>query len=343
MPETADLLPEIAEIYNPYKGLRAFQEADADDFFGRDTLVQQLVDRLAESSNRFLAIVGPSGSGKSSAVKAGLIPALRNGALPGSENWFTAEMVPGSHPLEELELALWPVAVDPPPSLVEPMQRDTRGMLRTLRRILPGEDGNQPQLLLIIDQFEELFTLVEDQERREFFLDSLLAALTAPRSPLRVVITLRADFYDRPLLHQDWGQIIKDNTEIVLPLNHNELTWAIREPARRMGVRLEDDLITTIVGDVADQLGALPLLQYALTELFEKREDNLITHESYQAIGGVQGALGRRAEAIYESLDENGREATRQLFLRLVTLGEGNEDTRRRVLRSELEKITIHN
>ncbi len=313
-PDSAELLPQVAEIYNPYKGLRAFQEADADDFFGRDNLVQQLVDRLGESSSCFLAIVGPSGSGKSSAVKAGLIPALRNGALRGSENWFTAEMVPGTHPLEELELALWPVAVDPPPSLVEPMERDTRGMLRTIRRILPDGNGSQPQLLLIIDQFEELFTMVGSAKRREFFLDSLLAALTAPRSPLRVVITLRADFYDRPLLHQAWGQIIKDNTEIVLPLNHSELTWAVREPARRMGVRIEDDLMTTIVGDVADQLGALPLLQYALTELFERREGGLIAKEAYKTIGGVEGALGRKAEAIYGSLDQNGRETSRLMF-----------------------------
>ncbi|MDX1437372.1 MAG: protein kinase, partial [Anaerolineales bacterium] len=146
--------PDIdpAEAPNPYKGLRPFAEADAADFFGREALVGRLVDRLAES--RFLAVVGPSGSGKSSAVRAGLIPALRGGALPGSESWFVAEMVPGTHPLEELELALWPVAIDPPPNLVDPMERDARGMLRTIRRILPDEEN--ARLLLVIDQFEEL-------------------------------------------------------------------------------------------------------------------------------------------------------------------------------------------
>ncbi|MGD2079488.1 MAG: protein kinase, partial [Chloroflexota bacterium] len=218
VPARPSIRPEVAEIYNPFKGLRAFQEADADDFFGREALVQQMVRRLdpdKTESERFLAVVGPSGSGKSSAIKAGLVPALRGGAIEGSDKWFVAEMVPGTHPLEELELALWPVAVDPPPSLVEPMQRDSRGLLRTIRRILPDEPD--AQLLLIIDQFEELFTLVEDEERRDFFIDSLLQAIAAPRSPLRVIITLRADFYDRPLQYETLGRLIKDNCEIVLP------------------------------------------------------------------------------------------------------------------------------
>jgi WD40 repeat protein/DNA-binding SARP family transcriptional activator/tRNA A-37 threonylcarbamoyl transferase component Bud32 len=330
---------EVTEVYNPYKGLRSFQEADRDDFFGREALTEQLVSRLAQS--RFLAVVGPSGSGKSSAVKAGLIPALREKAIPGSEKWFVAEMVPGTHPLEELELALRPVAVDPPPSLVAPMERDTRGMLRTIRRILPvdGPNTSQAQLLLVIDQFEELFTLVGDDDQREFFINSLLAALRAPRSPLRVVITLRADFYDRPLQYESLGQLVKENTDVVLPLTAEELSWAVSEPVRRVGVGLEKGLTETIVADVAEQPGALPLLQYALTELFERRSDNKMTRAAYEGIGGVMGALGRRAEEIYRDLDEDAREATRQIFLRLVTLGEGVEDTRRRVLRSELESF----
>jgi WD40 repeat protein/serine/threonine protein kinase/two-component SAPR family response regulator/energy-coupling factor transporter ATP-binding protein EcfA2 len=337
-------VPTLVEVYNPYKGLRAFQEADAADFFGRETLVQQLLDRLEAPSNgrqsRFLALVGPSGSGKSSVIKAGLIPALRQGALPGTDKWFIAEMVPGSRPFEELELALWSIAVEPPPNLVEPMKRDTGGLLRTLRRILPATPG--AQLLLIIDQFEELFTLVEDQELRTFFLDSLLTAIRAPLSPLRLVVTLRADFYDRPLAMQVWGEILKENTEIVLPLNPSELTWAVREPARRMGVSLEEGLASAIVADVSDQPGALPLLQYAMTELFEQREGDTITHAAYQGIGGVQGALGQRAENLYGELDQDEQQAARQLFLRLVTLGEGVEDTRRRTLRTELEALYIH-
>jgi WD40 repeat protein/serine/threonine protein kinase/DNA-binding SARP family transcriptional activator len=339
--------PAGAPVTNPYKGLLAFQEADADDFFGRDLLIDQLVSRIALSSTagehrnlsggRFLAVVGPSGSGKSSVVKAGLIPELRAGVIPNSEKWFVAEMVPGSQPLEELEMALWPIAVDPPPSLVEPMGRDPHGMLRTIRRILPPEQD--AQLLLVIDQFEELFILVEDEARRRFFLDSLLAAVSAHRSPLHVVVTLRADFYDRPLQYQAFGQLMRESTEIVLPLTPEELTWAVREPARRAGVSMEVGLAEAIVADVADQPGALPLLQYALTELFEHRQGNQMTHAAYQEIGGVQGALGRRADELFAGLDAETQEASRHLFLRLITLGEGVEGTRRRVLRSELRAV----
>ncbi|WP_420643885.1 protein kinase domain-containing protein [Candidatus Leptofilum sp.] len=266
-------IPTLNEISNPYKGLRAFQEADAADFYGRDSIVAQLTTHLAES--RFLAVVGPSGSGKSSLVKAGLIPALRQDAIPGSDHWFVAEMAPGTHPLEELELALLPIAVNPPPDLIEPMKKDERGLLRTIRRILPNEEN--AQLLLVIDQFEELFTLVDNDNRRLHFLKSLLAALNAPHSQLRVVVTLRADFYDRSLLFQPIANLFKQHTEIVLPLNQEELTWAIREPAHHVGVKLEDSVITAIVSDVIDQPGALPLMQYALTELFEARTNQVMT------------------------------------------------------------------
>ena len=322
------------DLPNPYKGLRAFQESDAHDFFGRETLVEQLVARVAQS--QFLAVVGPSGAGKSSIVKAGLIPALRQGAVTGSESWFVAEMVPGTHPLEELELALLPVAVDPPPSLLDPLQKDERGLLRTLRRILPEENG---QLLLVIDQFEELFTLTDSEERRQHFLDSLLAALNAPHSPLHVVVTLRADFYDRPLQMQPLANLFKEHTELVLPMTSEELAWTIQEPARRVGVTFEDGLVAAIVNEVADQPGALPLLQYALTELYEERQGQLMTLTAYHALGGTTGALALRAEEIYGRLDPAAQATTRQLFLRLVTLGEGVEDTRRRVLRSELESL----
>ncbi|MDX1417426.1 MAG: protein kinase, partial [Candidatus Promineifilaceae bacterium] len=328
-------VPAGVEISNPYKGLRAFQENDAADFFGRESLVQQLVAHLAHS--RFLAVVGPSGSGKSSLVKAGLIPALREEAIPGSDKWFVAEMVPGTHPLEELELALLPIAVDPPPSLVEPLGKDERGILRTIRRILPDEED--AQLLLVIDQFEELFTMVDDEERRRHFLESLVTAISSPRTPLHVVVTLRADFYDRPLQMQTMAELFKQHTEIVLPLTREELTWAIREPAQQMGVGMERDVVTAMVADVAEQPGALPLLQYALTELFDERQDNMMTLAAYEELGGVAGALAQRAEELYTGLDEAGQEQTRQLFLRLITLGAGVEDTRRRVPLSELEAL----
>jgi len=341
-PVTTGRAPVAGDVPNPYKGLRAYQEADAQDFFGRETLTGQLTERLSHS--RFLAVVGPSGSGKSSLVKAGLIPALRQGALPGSDRWYIAQMVPGDHPLEELELALWPIAVDPPPSLVEPMQKDSRGLLRTLRRVLPNEEN--VKLLLVIDQFEELFAMVDDEARRNHFLESLYVAITAPRTPLRVVVTLRADFYDRPLQYQPLANLFKQHTDLVLPLERDELTWAIQEPARRVGVTFEDGLLPAIVADVDAQPGSLPLLQYALTELFERRRHRKITRQAYAAIGGVPGALARRADELFNTLTLEQQAAAHQLFLRLVTLGEGDgdtavsPDTRRRVKLSEVHQIS---
>jgi hypothetical protein len=329
-----------AEQINPYKGLRPFLEVDAEDFFGRRALIDRLVNHLFEPSSgegkRLLAVIGPSGSGKSSVVKAGLVPALRRGAIPGSDKWFIAEMIPGTHPFEELEAALLRIAVNPPVSLLHQLREDERGLLRAALRALPDDSS---QLLLIIDQFEELFTLTNDQVEREQFLEGLLTAVSDPGKRLRVVLTLRADFYDRPLQYVEFGELIRQSTEVVLPLSTEELEEAIARPSENTGVDLESGLVATMIADLKEQPGALPLLQFALTELFEQRDGNQLTVNNYLKIGGVVGALGRRAEALYTGLDEDGQEAIRQLFLRLVIPGEGVEDTRRRVLRSELTAL----
>jgi WD40 repeat protein/transcriptional regulator with XRE-family HTH domain len=333
-----------AELINPYKGLRAFSEADADDFFGRETLVQQLLARLGEGGEltRFLAVVGPSGSGKSSVVKAGLMPALRRGGLPGSEDWFLVDLLPGPHPFEELEAALLRVAANPPASLLAQLKEDERGLLRAVNRILPADPS--VELVLVIDQFEEVFTLLTDETERALLLNSLVTAALDERSRVRIIITLRADFIDRPLRYVDFGELIQRRSELVLPLTSDEVERAILGPAQRAGLRLEPGLVAAMTHDVGDQPGGLPLLQYALTELFEKcvgetRESSLLTKAAYTEIGGVLGALGRRAEEVYTSLDAAGQSAARQLFLRLITLGEGVEDTRRRALRAEIESL----
>lgn len=336
---------ELPEPENPYKGLRAFGEADTLDFYGREALTQQLLARMAEGGDlsRFLAVVGPSGSGKSSVVKAGLMPALRRGGLPGSENWFIVDLIPGPHPFEELEAALLRITTNPPvgalhvtPILTQ-LREDKRGLLRAVRRCLPDDPG--VELVLVIDQFEEIFTLIQDEATRTLLLDSLVTAALDERSRVRIVITLRADFTDRPLNYVDFGELLRQRMEVVLPLTPDELEFAISGPAGRVGLKLEPGLETAILRDVSDQPGALPLLQYALTELFAKREARNLTQRAYIEIGGVLGALGRRAEEVFISLDKTSQEAARQVFLRLVTLGEGTEDTRRRVLRSELENL----
>src|SRR5262249_54519921 len=158
------------------------------------------------NTSRFLAVVGPSGSGKSSLVRAGIIPALWRGALPGSERWFIVEMLPGSHPLDELEVALTRVAANQADHLREQLARDERGLLRVSQLILPN-DGSE--LVIIIDQFEEVFTLVEDETARLHFLNNLIAAVSEPRSRVQVIITLRADFYDRPLHYPALGELVR--------------------------------------------------------------------------------------------------------------------------------------
>ena len=333
-------------LRNPYKGLRPFEEADSSDFFGREDLVRRLLEQLGEtasisdtdswSGDRFLAVIGPSGSGKSSVVKAGLVPELRRGALPGSNKWYFVEMLPGAHPMEELEIGLLRIAIRQPSGLMGHLKRDKRGLLRASRLVMPDEHS---QLLLVIDQFEEIFTLVESREEADHFMGNLFTAATDPRSNVRIIITLRADYYDRPLAHPEFSKLLRDKTVVVIPLTADELSRAVSEPATKEGIQIEDGLVPTIVADVANQPGSLPLMQYALTELFEHRQGNQMTREAYQEISGVLGALSRRAEELYGRLNEDEREAARQLFLRLVTLGEGAKDTRRRVLRSELLAI----
>jgi WD40 repeat protein/class 3 adenylate cyclase len=324
------------ETRNPYKGLRAFEEADAADFFGREALTKHLVERLA--STRFLAVVGPSGSGKSSVVRAGLVPELRRGALPESERWQVAQMFPGAYPLEELEAALLRVAVAGPDRLMELLEDGERGLLRAVKQILP-DDGSE--LVLVVDQLEEVFTLVDDERQRVHFLALLERAVLDPHSRLRVVTTLRADFYDRPLLYSGFAELLRDYVEAVVPLTADQFERAIVGPADAVGVGLEAGLLAEMVADVAHEPGALPLLQYALTELYERREAEVLTREAYVEIGGVSGALAGRAEEVYLGLEPTAQEASRQLFLRLVTLGEGTEDTRRRVERGELDAIEV--
>jgi WD40 repeat protein/DNA-binding SARP family transcriptional activator len=335
----ATVAEPVGEIRNPYKGLRAFLEADAADFFGREALTERLLRRMEEDSDasRFLAVVGPSGSGKSSVVRAGLVPALRRGALEGSESWYVIDLVPGRHPLRELESALIGLAIEPPPSLRDMLEGDTLGLVRAADRILPDPDAD---LVVVIDQLEEVFTLVDDEDERLHVLECLRAATLSPGTRVRVITTLRADFFDQPLSVRGFGDLLAERTEAITPLSPEELERAIVAPADRAGLTVEPRLLAAMIADVVDRPSTLPLLQYALTELAERRGGgNILTLPGYRRIGGVSGALARRAEQIYGAMNPDAQEGCRQLFLRLVTLGEGSEDTRRRVRRSELEPL----
>jgi WD40 repeat protein/DNA-binding SARP family transcriptional activator len=330
--------PSVVPSRNPYKGLRSFRESDAEDFFGRDQLVARLVGRLAgdggDDAVRFLAVVGPSGSGKSSLVRAGLLPALRAGAVPGSQDWFLVDLTPGDDPIAALRTALQRVAVRPLPAEVDDQLADDPTTLgRAATAVLPAEHAD---LVLVVDQFEEVFTLVGSAERRAGFLDGLVAAVTDHELGIRVIVTVGADHYDQLLRHHGMAELVRAGSEVVVPLSPVELERAIVGPAASVGVSVAPEVVAQVVADVVDQPGSLPLLQYALTELYDAREDAVLAVDAYRRLGGVPGALARRAEDELLALDDQGQQAARQLLLHLVALGDGVEDTRRRVRRSDL-------
>ncbi len=330
-------LPGLDVIPNPYQGLRAFDEADSKRFFGREQLTEHLLNRVAEKGEfaRFLAVVGPSGSGKSSLVKAGLIPALRDGRLAGSQNWFIVSITPSTNPKLELRNALLSIATDTDASLSILSNNQKDGLHKAVLSILPDDDS---EFLLVIDQFEELFTHQEDEKRTAFFLENLYYAVVHPQSRFRLIISLRADFYDRPLMYENFSMLMRNRTDIVVPMRAEDLERAIVEPARIAGVVYEPAVIAEIIAEVSGELGALPLLQYGLTELYKQRdtERNTITLDSYKALGGILGALAQQAEATYITLEAPQQQLAQQIFLRLVNLGEGTEDTRRRVSLEEI-------
>lgn len=332
--DVSDVAPlPLAEVRNPYKGLHAFRRTDAADFHGRDDLVARLVDAVA--NHRLVTLVGPSGSGKSSVARAGLLPRMPE--LSDRPILFT-EMLPGTDPFAELETALLRIAVHRPDAMLTDLTADAGGLARVAAQIVPNPGH---RILLVIDQFEELFSLVDDIALRTRFLDALVHAVTAEDGRVAVVATLRADFFDRPLEHPHFGELLRRGLVPVAMPGSEEMARAIARPAHAVGLELEPGLTDTIVADVADQPGGLPLLQYTLTELVATRQSNRLTLDDYHRTGGVAGALGQRAEQLYLDLDDDARAAVRQVFLRLVTVGDGGDDVRRRVRRSELIALGV--
>ena len=322
---------------NPYKGLRPFGEADAADFFGREMFAARLHERLdaVSRADHLLLLVGPSGSGKSSVIRAGLLPLLRARSDPGHVEWRVAIMLPGSRPEEALLRSLDTLVPDvegPGPTVgVDPAD-----IAAALARAAAADPR---PLLLVIDQLEELFALATDPVAPARFLRGIAAALTGPPPRPTVVTSLRADWFDRPLLSAELGALIRDGVEVVTPLTRDELERAIVRPAAAVRVELEPGLAADLEADVIDRPGALPLLQFALTELFERADGQRLSRESYAAIGGVAGAVGRRAETVFASLDQPSRDVTRQLFLRLAAVGEGRNVAARRVVLDDLRSL----
>jgi WD40 repeat protein/tRNA A-37 threonylcarbamoyl transferase component Bud32 len=300
----------------PFKGLASFEPVDADYFFGRERLVAELVARLVGAG--FLGIVGPSGSGKSSVLRAGLLPALAGGVLPGSEGWRRLLLRPGERPLDELRRVLVSGAKDPLAEALDTLPEGAR-------------------LLLAVDQLEELFTACRSDAERAAFADTLARAAADPDGRAVVVVALRADFYGRIAAHSKLAELLGANQVLVGPMQASELRRAIELPAGRVGLRVERELTDTLVDDVEREPGALPLLSTALLELWQKRQDDALTVAAYRESGGVHGAVARLAEGTYARIPDAQKPLVRAIMLRLVGEGEAEVPVRRRALLAELD------
>jgi DNA-binding SARP family transcriptional activator/class 3 adenylate cyclase/energy-coupling factor transporter ATP-binding protein EcfA2 len=315
----------------PYKGLARYESADAPFFHGRERLVATLVARIAV--DRFVGIIGASGSGKSSLVRAGLLPALSGNALPGSGAWPTCTCTPGEHPLRSVAEALAPLVGVPAPELARRLDRQPDELGTVLDAALRGRGG--ARVVVVVDQFEEIVTLCRDQEERERFAGALVDAVTDPDVPLVLVPVVRADYFGALAVHPELARLFEHSQVLVGAMTDTELRRAVSEPAQRSGLRFEDGLVDAVCADAGSEPGALPLVSTAMAETWVRRAGTTLTVAAYREAGGVQGALARLADDAYSGLDEEGQQLARRLFLRLAEPGEGSDDVRRRMPRDE--------
>ena len=333
-PELTDARPHQGLRHNPYKGLRPFRESDSGDFFGRDHLVQKTI-ALLSGGQRLVSLVGPSGSGKSSVVAAGLIPQLRAGAIAGSADWPIISLILGADPLRELAAAITRETGGSSRESAGDLHEEDTDLLPSLPEL--PEDG---RVVIVLDQFEQLFLAADETSQRRF-LDALLAALTVTDPRLMVVLTLRADHYDRPLRNAGFAATFAPGVLNVLPMTSTEIEAAVVGPAAGVGVDVDPELLAELVADTADQPGSLPLLQFALTDLFDRATAARLTLDDYTALGGLRGILARRADDLYDSLNEQEQGVAMQLLLRMVRIGRGSDDAGRRVLMSEFTSLDL--
>jgi len=325
----------------PYRGLAAFLEADAPFFYGREKITGRLVEAVKDPFS-MTVIVGSSGSGKSSAIFAGLFPKLRT-----DNNCIIADMRPGDQPFQAMAITLLP-HLNPLSDEAE-IQIETQTLLESLRegdtplfdilqQVLKN-DTSSSRLLLVIDQFEELYTLCPDVGIRRRFLDVLINAVEDGTdqqiSPIALFIALRADFMGRALAYRPFADSLEDRLLILGPMDKNELRLAIEKPAQQQGAAFEPGLVTRILNDVGAEPGNLPLLEFALTLLWEQLDQGWLTHAAYEEIGQVKGALVCFAEEVFLALNKTQQQDARRVFIQLVQPGRGTEDTRRMATRDE--------
>jgi WD40 repeat protein/transcriptional regulator with XRE-family HTH domain len=329
---------------SPYKGLEYFDEADAGLFVGREALTARLAERVlsfdskkAAADQRFFAIVGASGSGKSSLVRAGLVPALRWDKR--SANWQIHVLTPTAHPLESLATALSQEngSAASITSMMDDLQKDPRHLGIYIKREL--KDIGASHLVLVIDQFEELFSLCRSEEERSAFIDNLLTASSDGDGQAIVVITLRADFYAHCASYPQLRQALARQQEYIGAMSDEEMRRAIEEPARRGRWEFEEGLVDLILHDVGHEPGALPLLSHALLETWQRRHGHMLTLSGYTSAGGVRGAIAETAESVFTDQFTHAQQViAKRIFLRLTELGDetATGDTRRRATFNEL-------
>ncbi|HMS84326.1 MAG TPA: SUMF1/EgtB/PvdO family nonheme iron enzyme [Nitrospira sp.] len=322
----------------PYRGLLYFREEDAPFFFGREAAIAQLVSAVQQ--HHLVAVVGASGSGKSSVVRAGLVPELRKSHDPV---WEIATIVPTDRPVHALAAILMPF-LEPDMSEVTRL-RETNQLAEDLLsrktalrdivdRVLVKQPGTD-RVLLIADQWEELFTLCKDDAVRRCFIDNILEATATTK--LSTVLTLRGDFFGRAITdYRPLSDRVQGAQVNLGPMKRDELCLAIEEPAKKVGLTFEAGLVHLMLEQASDEPGHLPLLEFVLRQLWEQRRGGELHHEAYRAMGQLEGAIAAKADSIFGRLSTEDQRRVQQIFLRLVRPGEGEADTRRRATSTEL-------
>jgi WD40 repeat protein/energy-coupling factor transporter ATP-binding protein EcfA2 len=331
-----ELAPTLDDSLCPYLGLDTFKAAQKDRYFGRQQLVDSLVARLKDS--RILALLGPSGSGKSSLVLAGLIPTLQDGALPGSAEWiYYPSIVPGAEPLESLARLVLPREADQ--DRVEAVAREFKNDPDHLATVMGRQ---QRAALIVVDQFEEVFTLCNDEGDRQAFVANLLRLTRSSGPRHTVILTMRDDFLGAvarlPSLAPQFEKIMA----MVVPPTAAELRDAIERPAEKIGLKFEEGLVDLLLKDVVNEPAGLPLLQFTLLKLWESRDHNRITRAAYHRLGGGRESLKRSADEAWEELGlQENKDTARRILLELVRPTEGREFTSKRVRRQRLYQLGI--
>jgi WD40 repeat protein len=330
----------------PYKGLRFFNVEDAPYFYGREALTQKLIERVQVGKGNFLAVLGVSGSGKSSVLRAGLIYQLQQERrLPGTEQWKIRIFTPGEQPLVSLATAFLDEEVtdiERARQLKEAEEAIAQGATGLARLIRASKS---PRTILIVDQFEEVFTVCQSQVERQQFISSLLDALKQTGDKLCLIFAMRDDFFGKCAAYRELADLIQANLVMVTPMNAQELRQAIIEPAKKLGRKVEENLIDAILKDLGVEVeqqtrepepGMLPLLSYTLEQLWQRQTLNWLKLDSYNQLGRVQRTLENLAERAYKELSVEEQQVADQIFIRLTQLGEGTPDTRKQFPQGDL-------